>query len=78
MADLAMQMKKRSDGRQQQSRQKTNKKYFNCRKTGYYAKDCRLATKRKPEDEKASEKLKHAPWMRNRATKKAFAARSAN
>lgn len=57
-----MQIKKKLDSRQQQSqpRQKTNEEYFNCRKRGHYAKDCRLATKKKSEDEKANEKLKQA------------------
>ena len=60
IVDLAMQMKKRLDGRQQQlqSRQRTNKKCFNYRKRRHYVKDCCSATKRKFEDKKASKKLK--------------------
>lgn len=80
IADLAMQIMKKSNGRQQQPqpRQKTNEKYFNCKKRRHYAKDYCAATKKKPKDAKANEELKWARWTRNRATKKASAAQSVN
>lgn len=76
-ADLAMAAKKKSDGRQQ-PKTRTTEECFNCGKRGQYAKDCRSATKRKPEDEKAAEEMKRARWNRNRAAEKAAAARSAD
>ena len=77
-ADLAMMTRKRLDGRQQTPNPKANEECFDCGKKGHYARDCYSNSKRKPEDEKAAEEAKRVCWKRNRATKKAAAARSAN
>lgn len=57
--------KKKSNGRQQTSKSKANKEYFNCGNKRYYAKDCYLNLKKKLENEKATEKAKRAYQKRN-------------
>lgn len=42
---------------------KTNKKYFNCRKKGYYARNCHTSNKRKSKE--SLEEAKRVWWKKN-------------
>lgn len=58
IVNLAIIIKKRSDGQQQIPKPKTSKEYFNCRKKRYYIKDCYSNLKRKPKDKNVIKKIK--------------------
>ena len=68
--NLAM-MAKKKQLEKYPAKPKTNKECFNCRKKGYYARDCYTSNKRKPEE--SLKKAKRARWKKNQA--KAAAAR---
>ena len=53
-----MMIKKKITDSRQQPKIRSTKKYFNCRKRGYYIKDCFSTSKRKFNNEKAIEKAK--------------------
>ena len=69
-ADLAMIVKKRSDGQQQPQKPKPNKKCFNCGQKGHYARNCYSTSKKKLENEKTAEEAKQAQWRRTEQQKR--------